>query len=212
MKEHQHWNHSFTCFLLATILLIWSNGLLSNCGTAWGAGILATPTQSYRVGPNDVLHIEVFKEDDLTTEIKISGEGNITFPLLGLVHIGGLTVKQVETLLTNRLAKGYLKHPNVTLYIIKYRDLFIDGEVKAPGTLPYEDGLTVLKAVLLAGGFTENSLDDQIRITRVIKGEKTKISVDLDFPVQPDDLIYVPSAYEVIFPENEVIFPEKEIQ
>ena len=106
-------------------------------------------------------------EDDLTTQVKISGEGKISFPLLGILTIGGGTIKEVETLLTHRLKAGYLKHPHVIIYIAQYRNVYINGAVKSPGGFPYEENLSVGKAITLAGGLTSDADEADLRITQL---------------------------------------------
>ena len=92
-----------------------------------------------------MIRVQVFGEDALTTETRVSGDGKVALPLLGVLEIKGLTVKETEELITSRLADGYLKNPRVSIYIIKYRNFYVSGEVKLPGGIPYEEGLTVLK-------------------------------------------------------------------
>ena len=154
---------------------------------------LSTPSQTYRVGPNDELYIVVQNEDDLTTQVKISGEGKISFPLLGILSIGGATIKEVETLLTKRLKAGYLKHPHVTVHIAQYRNVYINGAVKSPGGFPYEENLSVSKAITLAGGLTSDADEADIRITRYVNKEKKSIKAKMDTPILPDDQILIAS-------------------
>ena len=79
--------------------------LLLVCALDAGAAELATPRDGYRIGPNDVIRIQVFGEDDLTLESKVSGEGKINYPLLGLVEVEGRTTEALQQELTGRLAK-----------------------------------------------------------------------------------------------------------
>ena len=154
---------------------------------------LSTPSQTYRVGPNDELYIVVQNEDDLTTQVKVSGEGKISFPLLGILTIGGGTIREVEALITNRLKAGYLKHPNVTVHIAQYRNVYINGAVKTPGGFPYEENLSVSKAITLAGGLTSDADEADIRITRYVNKEKKSIKAKMDTTILPDDQILVAS-------------------
>ncbi|MDA1303245.1 MAG: polysaccharide export protein [Nitrospirae bacterium] len=113
--------------------------------------------ETYRVGPNDVLKVEVFDEENLTTETKVSGQGTIKFPLIGEVPVKGLTLKEIEEALTSKLQAGYLKNPKLTLAITSYRNVYVSGEAKTPGAFPFKEGLTVLKAITLAGGWTDRA-------------------------------------------------------
>ena len=150
---------------------------------------------SYLLGPNDVIRIDVFGEDDLRTEAEVNGLGQIKFPLIGQISVQGMTVEQVEDYLTARLKDGYLKDPKVTVTIIRHRNIFVSGEVSRPGAYPYQDGLTVLKAVTLAGGFTERAARSRIKILRMMEGKEVVIAVQSEHPVQPDDMIIVPESF-----------------
>ena len=100
--------------------------LVAECGMAepsrgdgGATAALGSTTQSYRLGPHDALRIEVFDEKELTTETEVNGEGKIRFPLLGELHVGGLTVIDVEESLSARLKAGYPVSPRLTVSIIR---------------------------------------------------------------------------------------------
>ena len=155
----------------------------------------STPNAGYRLGPNDLIRVQVFGEDDLTTETRVSGDGKIALPLLGVLEIQGLTVKETEEIIAARFADGYLRHPRVSVYIITYRNFYVAGEVRSPGGYPYQDGLTVLKAVTLAGGFSDKASKSRIKIKRLKGKVEETIPVDLEDPVSPDDVIVVPQSF-----------------
>lgn len=142
-----------------------------------------------------MIKVQVFGEDELTTETRVSGDGKIGVPLLGVMEIKGLTVKETEELIAKRLSEGFLKNPRVSIYITKYRNFYVSGEVKSPGGYPYEDGLTVLKAVTLAGGFSDKAAKGRIKIKRKSGKEEETVSVKLDDTVLPDDVIVVPESF-----------------
>src|SRR5690349_6855357 len=133
--------------------MIFSTGLKNLCLVCLGLFLsLATgicfassssSLQGYRLGSNDVLHIQVYGEDDLNVERKIDGDGTIHYPLLGVLSVAGKTVREAQEDLTAQLAKGYVRNPKVTVYVIKHRNFFVSGEVKTAGAYPYEEGLTV---------------------------------------------------------------------
>ena len=155
----------------------------------------STPNPGYRLGPNDVVRVQVYGEDDLTIETRVSGDGKIAMPLLGVLRIHGLSVKETEELIAARLADGYLRHPLVSVYIMKYRNYYVAGAVESPGGYPYADGLTVLKAITVAGGFTDKASKGSIEIKRSIGDEKQTLSVNLEDHVYPDDVIIVPESF-----------------
>ncbi len=154
-----------------------------------------TPNPTYKLGPNDVIRVQVFGEDDLTTETRVSGDGKIAIPLVGVLEIHGLTVMETEELIATRLADGYIKKPRVSVYIMRYRNFYVAGEVKSPGGYPYQDGLTVLRAVTLAGGFTDKAAEGRIKTKRILNGQEETLAVELEDPVLPDDIIVVPQSF-----------------
>lgn len=131
--------------------------LVVGFGATSRAGSLSPQPEPYRIGPNDVVRIQVYGEDDLTVERKVGGDGKIDYPLLGLIHVTGQTTEAVQADLTARLGAGYLKQPRVTVSITRHRNFYVSGEVKGAGGYPYEQGLTVQKAISMAGGFTERA-------------------------------------------------------
>lgn len=180
--------------------------LILVCAVPPHAQSASTGMEVYRLGPNDVIRIQVLGEDDLTTEGKVGGDGKITFPLLGVLDIQGRTVQQLREELTARLADGYLKQPKVSVSIVRFRNVYISGEVKTPGGYPYEEGLTVRKAISLAGGLTERAEKRGIKVTRATEGHVDTVSVDLSALVFPDDAIVVAPA-EKFYVTGEVMHP-----
>ena len=150
--------------------------------------------EGYRLGPNDTLRIQVYGEDDLSLEAKVEGDGQITYPLLGILHVGGLTIHELQQDLTTRLAAGYLSKPKVTVTVARHRNFYVGGEVKTPGGYPYEEGLTVHKAISLAGGFTEKADTRVITITHAHGSQVDILTLEPDAMVRPDDLVAVAQA------------------
>ena len=148
----------------------------------------------YRIGPNDVIRIQVFGEEELTVERKVDGDGKIDYPLLGTILGEGKTIEEVQQYLTKRLADGYLRHPKVSVSIIRHRNFYVGGEVKTPGGFPYEGGLTVQKAIAMAGGLTEKSDKAGIQVKRLNGQVPETLTLAPDALVMPDDLIYVAQA------------------
>ena len=155
-------------------------------------------TEVYRLGPNDVLGIDVFGEKELTRQVEINGQGQIQFPLLGDLEVNGMTIKEVEESLTTKLKAGYLKNPKVTVYIVRYRNFYVHGEARSPGAYPYQTGLTVLKAVALAGGFTEKADISHLKVIRMIDGKEKKIKVEIDDLIQPEDVVIVLDETDIV--------------
>lgn len=155
----------------------------------------APPADSYRVDTGDGISVTVFGEPDLSIrDERVKGDGTISYPLLGAIQVRGLNAAELESLITRRLADGYLKKPNVNVSIDTYRMFFIKGEVKNPGGYSYQDGLTVEKAVALAGGFTERA--SQSAITLVRDGDNpTEDKVKINARIKPGDIITIGESF-----------------
>jgi len=174
-----------TCWFLVAMLV---NGVV---------GALSAQPQTghqYQLGPNDVVRIQVFGEEDLTVETKVAGNGTINYPLLGSVHVAGKTVGELQEYLTTQLAKGYLRFPKVTVSMVRHRNVYVSGEVRTPGGFPYEAGLTVQKALTMAGGFTEKADKQGIKVNRLNGTTVETMLPEADTLVMPDDLIVVAQA------------------
>ena len=149
----------------------------------------------YKVGPGDLLSINIFGEEDLSLkEVRVAANSTISFPLLGEVSVRNMNIKELETNLLSLLKDGYLKKPLVTVSVIEYRLFYINGEVKKPGGYSFVNGLTVQKAVALAGGFTERASKDKIIIEyESLPGKVNKAG--LNTSVNPGDVITVDESF-----------------
>ena len=145
----------------------------------------------YRIGPNDVVRIQVFGEEELSLERKVGGDGKIDYPLLGAVPVEGKTIEGLQRYLATQLASGYLRHPKVSVSIVRHRNFYVSGEVKTPGGFPYEEGLTLQKAIAMSGGLTEKSDKTEIRVKRVKDQVAETLVLEPDALIMPDDLIVV---------------------
>ncbi len=170
--------------LLSVVLLL---GLFTNSQ--------ADTQNNYRLSADDQISISVFGEPDLSlTKIRIATNGSISVQLIGQVKIQGLTVVEIEETLTQLFADGYLKKPAITVSIVEYRQFYINGEVKKPGGYSYREGLTVERAVALAGGFSERASKKKINIAH--EKNKDKVTrVELTTPIQPGDVITVEESF-----------------
>jgi protein involved in polysaccharide export with SLBB domain len=161
-----------------------------------GTGAASVSPQSYRLGPNDIVKVQVYGEDDLSTESKVDGDGNINFPLLGVVHVAGKTVPELQDYLIQRLAAGYVRSPRVTASVFKHRNFYVTGEVKSPGAFAYEEGMTIQKALAMAGGLTEKAERADISVLRSRDGRDEIVISKLDALVVPDDTIVIAAAQQ----------------
>jgi polysaccharide export outer membrane protein len=241
--------------------------------------------QDYAVGEGDILRIVVYDHDDLTTTARVSGEGAITFPLIGQIEVKGLTLPQIADKITSLLSDGYVVNPQVNIFIQEFRSkkafimgevlkpglyvlsgqttfmgllaeaggltkdagdraiikrkanpsdkdesvitvdlkrliekgdtsldvpimdgdsvfvtkagvFYVTGEVKKPDAYKYEDGMTVIKAITMAGGFTDKASKGGVKILRKVGGkEETLEKLNMDDPVKPNDVLVVPESF-----------------
>jgi polysaccharide export outer membrane protein len=178
---------------LIALHLAWSVLLLS-CGLGLGAWA-ATTDSAYRLDTGDRIRIWVYGEDDLTVETRLGDSGVISYPFLGDIKVAGLTVSRLEDLVTERLKGPYLVDPRVTVDIVEYRDFYVNGEVEDPGGYPFEPGLTVRKAISIAGGFKERAAKDKVYIIHEDQDESARRRVSLDSRVRPGDIITVQQSF-----------------
>jgi len=148
-------------------------------------------TDSYRLASGDMISIKVFGEGDLNLEVHLDSSGVINYPFLGKIRVTGLTVEELRKKLIRGLQDGYLRSPQVNVSIIEHRSFFIEGEVKSPGAYPYQPGLTVHKAISLAGGFTGFATRDHFSLVRDKAHSKQAVTVNSDALVGPGDSISV---------------------
>lgn len=152
-------------------------------------------SNSYRLGPGDILDIYVYGEDDLKREkLRLSGSGIISYPF-GDVRAVGLTASELERAIENGLKQGYLVNPRVSVIIEQYRPFFIYGQVKRPGAYPFQPGLNVRKAVSLAEGFTELADPDKIYIVRENDPKQQAHKIGLGGEVLPGDTVTVQESF-----------------
>ena len=151
---------------------------------------------NYRLGSGDVISIQVLGEEDLKREkIRLSDAATISYPILGEIRLFGKTVAELETLIRDGLTGRYLINPQVTVTIIEYRSFYINGQVEKPGGYPYIPGLTVRKAVSLAGGFKERASKEKIFVIRDDDRSQTSTRVSQDEVVRPGDIITVEESF-----------------
>lgn len=148
----------------------------------------------YRLGPADRIKLTVFNHADLSGEFSLDGAGNFAMPLIGEVKAGGLTSRELEQRIQDRLKDGYLIDPQVSIEVMNYRPFYILGEVKTPGSYPYVDNMTVLNAVALAGGFTYRAKQNAFLLQR--GGSNAQgVTVGGQQPLLPGDIVTVQERF-----------------
>lgn len=168
----------------------------------------------YGLSPQDKIRVDVYQEDDLTSEVRVDALGNVNLPLLAApLHLAGLTVQTAQKTIEDAYHdQRLLVHPQVTITIEEYapREVSIHGMVKSPGRflLPPEGTMSVVDLVTKAGGFTDIAKGTDVTITHTgLDGKKTTVKVDVDSIIkgkksaptdgaslllQPGDVVYVP--------------------
>jgi len=197
--------------------LVLSAGLLAACSSSpapsvpappvaaastGSAGGVATPTDAaaaaetvagYALGPGDRVRLTVFRHEDLSGEFDVDGEGFLAMPLVGEIRAAGMNARQLESGIEALLKEGgYLVNPQVSIEVLNYRPFYIIGEVNTPGSYPYVNGMSVLTAVALAGGYTYRAREDRVSITRANDPQRREYRAAPDTPVLPGDIIKVP--------------------
>lgn len=188
--------------------------VLAGCATsrpATGGGTPAPPVNvpgpaAQTLGAGDVFEVRVVGETELSGVYRVSSEGTISFPFCGTVPVEGKSAPDVAQQLTACLADGYLKNPQVTVFIKEYnsKKVFVFGEVSKPGTFAYEDHMSVIQAITLAGGFTREAARNSVQVTRSVDRQERRVKIAVDdittgksenFLLQPGDIVYVPESF-----------------
>jgi polysaccharide biosynthesis/export protein VpsN len=166
---------------------------------AWAETVPAAPDdkvnalQDYILGVGDKIHITVFDEPNLSGDFDISSTGLISLPLIGETKATGLTLPRLKTEIMAKLSDGFMKNPKVNIEVLNYRPFFILGEVAKPGSYSFVNGMSVVNAVALAGGYTYRAEKDGITLKH--EGSDKTDKVKEEQSVMPGDVINVPERF-----------------
>ena len=155
---------------------------------------------AYKIGPQDVLDISVFKVPELSRSVQVADSGSVNLPLVGEVAAAGRTAQEIERDLATKLGAKYLQSPQVTVYIKEYNSqrVTIDGAVKKPGVYPVKGKSSLLQVVAMAEGLNTDTASNEVVIFRQANGKRSAARFDVsairagsadDPPVQAGDLI-----------------------
>lgn len=200
---------------LPIAVLLASVGLLAGCADSRGGPIPYTPTMAapdapslkalesnYKIAPMDKLAVKVFRSDDITGDYDVDLAGHISLPLIGEVEAANLTTAELDERLTEKLGEKYLEHPDVSVSIKQSagRLITIDGAVKESGSFPVAGNLSLLQAIALAKGPSEDANPRRVAIFRTINGKRQAAAFDLvairrgeaqDPPVYAGDIVVI---------------------
>ncbi len=157
------------------------------------------------LGPGDVFEVRVYQEPELSGVYQVGPEGDVIFPLCKRVVVGGLTPNDAAGRLRACLSQGFMRDPQVSLLVKEYnsKKVFVFGEVQKPGTFTYEEGMSIVQAVTIAGGFTKSAAQNSTSVTRRVRGQEVKVKVNVhdialgkapNFTLEPGDIVYVPES------------------
>jgi polysaccharide export outer membrane protein len=180
----------------------------------------ARQSGNYVIGPQDVLTVTVWDQGDLSGKFTVEADGSFTFPLIGRIQAGGLSLREFETALKKRLADGYFKNPQVSVAIETYRSqrVFVVGEVRSPGSYPLTGDMTLIEVLARAGSTTTSASGEAVIVRPPTgnttsgpvlpgQGESEVIKVDIkelqggamsrNIALRDGDTIFVPRAESI---------------
>ena len=176
---------------------------LGLCGPALRAQE-AVASDTYIIGVGDMLKVSVWKNADLQAEVPVRPDGRISVPLVGEVHVAGLTPLEVQSLLTERF-RSFVTAPSVSVLVtqVNSRKVFILGQVKESGAFDILQPTNVMQALAMAGGMTEFAKTNKIVVLREVNGVKKRWQINIDaiasgrrpednMQLEPGDTIIVP--------------------
>ena len=148
----------------------------------------------FKLGPDDVIEVFVYKEQELSTTVVVRPDGKISLPLIGELTVNGKTAIDLQKEVTQRLTQ-FISQPTVNVIVkeVNSAKVSVVGEVKTPGQYKIRDHSTVLDAVALAGGFTEYAKRNKVKLIRITNGkpQQFEINVDDQLKGRKDDLFYI---------------------
>lgn len=156
----------------------------------------------YKIAPMDKLAIKVFRMEDMSGEYDVDLAGHISLPLIGELDAANLTTAELDEALTRKLGEKYLENPDVSVALKQSvgRMVTLDGAVREPGSYPVMRNLTLIQAVAMAKGVTEDSNPRRVAVFRTINGKRQAAAFDLtdirrgqatDPAIYPGDIIVV---------------------
>lgn len=188
-------------FILVIIVFLLINGCASNSAIKSGTTMVVTSTSAstlgkpdnqtqtgvytgnseYRIGPQDLLEISVFLNQDLKREVRVNTGGLISLPLIGSVQAGGKTVQELEADLSQKYGKTYLQTPQINVFIKEFTSqrVTLEGSIAKPGIYPITGKTSLLQAIAIGGGTQAIANETSVVVFRVVKGQRMAAVFDL---------------------------------
>ena len=179
--------------------LSWASLVLNVC-IFFGA-LISLPSYAnqlkgnYVFGAGDEIEITVFGQEDLFLKTILTSDGKINFRFIGEIDAVGSTKSDLEKEIQQKLKGDYLINPTVSVNILKYRNIYVHGEVDKPGGFAFEPGFTVNKAISMAGGFTERAANDKLYLVKEGELETNRVLVELSTDIEPGDTLYIEKRF-----------------
>ena len=163
---------------------------------------IAVPPSQQRLSPLDKIRVTVFQVEDLSGEFQVDPAGNIQFPLIGTVAAQGKTPIELKDEITRQLSARYLNQPDVQVAVLEQSEqtITVDGAVREPGVKPIRGATTLMRAVALASGTSEDANPSRVLVFRTISGQRMAAAFDLqsirraesdDPPIYGNDIVVV---------------------
>ena len=150
----------------------------------------------YRVAPGDKLRVVVLSDTELSGDYEVDSTGLISPRMANRVAVVGMTTVEIENMLKDRYrADGLLRNPKLTVDLVARRPFYILGEVARAGSFPYVNGISVIQAVAIAGGYTRRASKTRITVRRFNSPAGEEETVTEDSPIGPGDVIHVPERW-----------------
>lgn len=162
-------------------------------------------SDKYVIGPEDVLQIQVWKEEGLSQQVLVRNDGKISLPLIDEVQAAGLTPLQLKENLTKKLME-FVDTPQVTVMVREARSfkIYLIGQVARPGVIPLSGETSLLQVISMAGGFTEWANQKKILLIRREKGQETRMTINFKNIISGKDInanIILKSGDTIIVPD-----------
>ena len=191
------WSSRLTFFWVLALLLITCSNSQAATDSPQDVATAASEdlANEYQLAPGDKIKVHVLGQEDLSVEVQVSDTNSIIYPLLGELSVSNLTRGQTEELIHDALKGEYLVNPEVSVTIASYRQIYLQGEVGKPGPYPYVPGLSLRRAILNAGGFTESASKGKIYVVNEFETDAQQRKIGINYQPTPGDIITIKASF-----------------